>query len=117
MLARNLETPMAPAMACKTSKNRQHGVTRSKSNEIKSTFACIVEASESTRLRVGKSLPNHREDHIAGKEDNSLQHHNWVHKFISMPQAMNTSAAKATVEKEWEKLEKISAWNLTKVKN
>ena len=30
---------------------------------------------------------------------------------------MKIPAAKAAVDKEWEKLEKISAWNLTKVKN
>ena len=40
-----------------------------------------------------------------------------VHKFIPMPQAMKIPAAKAAVDKEWEKLEKISAWNLTKVKS
>ena len=34
-----------------------------------------------------------------------------------MPQAMKIPAAKAAVDKEWEKLEKISAWNLTKVKS
>ena len=34
-----------------------------------------------------------------------------------MPQAMKIPAAKAAVDKEWEKLEKISAWNLTKVRN
>ena len=39
-----------------------------------------------------------------------------VHKFIPMPQAMKIPAAKAAVDKEWEKLEKISAWNLTKVR-
>ena len=32
-----------------------------------------MEASESTRLRMGNSVPNHHEDHIAGKGDNSLQ--------------------------------------------
>ena len=32
-----------------------------------------------------------------------------------MPQALKVLAAKAAVDKEWEKLEKISAWNLTKV--
>ena len=32
-----------------------------------------------------------------------------------MPQAMKIPAAKAAVDKEWEKLEKISAWNLIKV--
>ena len=49
------------------------------------------------------------------KGDKSLQHYNLVHKFIPMPQAMKIPAAKAAVDKEWEKLEKISAWNLTKV--
>ena len=34
----------------------------------------FLEASESTRLRVEESLPNHHEDHISGKGDNSLQH-------------------------------------------
>ena len=33
-----------------------------------------------------------------------------------MPQAMNIPAAKAAVDKEWEKLDKISPWNLTKVR-
>ena len=68
---KKLETPMAPAMPCNTSKNSQHGVTRGKSNEIKSKHACILEASASTRLRMEKSLPIHHEDHIAGKGDNS----------------------------------------------
>ena len=40
-----------------------------------------------------------------------------VHKFIPMPQAMKIPAAKAAVDKEWEKLEKISAWNLAKVRS
>ena len=57
------------------------------------------------------------EDHIAGKGESSLQHYNLVHKFIPMLQAMKIPAAKAAVDKEWEKLEKISAWNLTKVKS
>ena len=45
------------------------------------------------------------------------KHYNLVHKFIPMPQAMKIPAVKAAVDKEWEKLEKISAWNLTKVKS
>ena len=40
-----------------------------------------------------------------------------VHKFVPMPQAMKILAAKAAADKEWEKLEKISAWNLTKVRS
>ena len=59
----------------------------------------------------------HHEDHTAGKGENSLQHYNLVHKFIPMPQAIKIPAAKAAVDKEWAKLEKISAWNLTKVRS
>ena len=51
------------------------------------------------------------------KGDNSLQHYNLVHIFIPMPKAMKIPAAKGAVDKEWEKLEKISAWNLTKVRS
>ena len=51
---KKLETPMAPAMPCKT-------------NEFKTRLACILEASESTSLRMEESLPNYHEDHIAGK--------------------------------------------------
>ena len=68
-------------------------------------------------MRMGESLPNHHEDHIARKGDNSLQHYNLVHKFIPMPQVMKIPAAKAAVDIEWEKLKKNSAWNLTKVRS
>ena len=116
--ARNkLETPMAPAMPCKTCKKSKHGETRSKTNDFKSKLACILEADESTKLRMGESLPNHHEDHIAGKGEISLQHYNLVHNFIPMPQAMKIPAAKAEVDKEWEKLDKIPAWDLTKVRS
>ena len=81
---------------------------------FKTKFACILEASESTRLRMEESLPNYHEDHIAGKSDNSLQHYNLVHKFIPMAEAMKIPAAKAAVEKEWEKLEKTPAWDRKK---
>ena len=40
-----------------------------------------------------------------------------VHIFIPMLQAMKIPAVKAAVDKEWERLEKISAWNLAKVRN
>ena len=110
---KKLETSTAPAMPCKIMKNCGSGA----SNKIKTKLACILEADESTRMRMGNSIPNHHEDHIAGKGDNSLQHYNLVHKFIPMHQAMKIPAAKAAVDKEWEILEKISAWNLTKVKS
>ena len=113
---RKLETPMGPAMPCKIIKNNKTCGSGA-SNKNKSKLACILEASESTRLRMGESLPNHHEDHIAGKGDNLLQHYTLVHKFIPMPQVMKIPAAKAAVDKEWGNLEKISAWNLTKVRS
>ena len=100
---KKLETPIAPAMPCKIMKKI---CVSGASNKIKKRLACIVEAIESTRLRMGGSLPNHHEDHIAGEGNNSLQHYNLVHKFIPMPQAMKIPAAKAAVDKDWEKLEK-----------
>ena len=98
---------MTLAMRCKTSKNSLHGVTLGKSNEIKSKLECILEASESTRLRMGESLPNLHEDHIAGKVNNLPQHYNLVHKFIPVPQAMKIHAVKAVVVKEWENWRKF----------
>ena len=38
------------------------------------------------------------------KGHNSVQHYNLVYKFIPVPQAMKIPAAKAAVDKEWEKL-------------
>ena len=55
---------------------------------------------------MGDSLPQHHEDHIAGKEDNSLQHFYLVHKCIPLPQAMKIPAAKAAVDEELERLER-----------
>ena len=111
---KKLETPIAPATPWKIMK-KNCGIGAS--NKIKTRLACILEAGESTRLRMGESLLNHLEDHIAGKGGNSLQQKILVDKFIPMPQAMKIPAAKAAVDKEWENLEKISAWNLTKVRS
>ena len=102
---KKLETSVALAMPCKIM------------NNMKTKLACILEADESTRMRMGNSMPHYHQDHIAGKGENSLHHYNLVHKVNRMPQAMKILAAKAAVDKEWEKLEKISAWNLTKVKS
>ena len=113
---KKLETPVAPAMPCKMSKNSQNWVTRGKSNEIKSRLAFILEASESIRLRMGNSLPNRHEDHIAGKRSNSLHHYNLVHKFVPTSSNENSSS-KGSSGQGMGKLEKFSAWNLTKVRS
>ena len=89
---KELETSVAPAMPCKIKKNCGNGA----SNKIKTKLACILEADESTRMRLGNSIPHHHEDNIAGKGENSLQHYNLVHKFIPMLQAMKIPAAKSS---------------------
>ena len=79
---KKLETSVAPAMPCKIMKKN---CGSGGSNKIKTKLASILDADESTRLRMGESLPNRHEDHIAGKGDSSLQDYNLVHKFIPMP--------------------------------
>ena len=73
----------------------------------KTKYTCIVEANGSMRKRMEECPHKNHEDHIAGKGMNSLNHYNLVRKFIPVPQAMRKPDAKAAVEKEWEKLEKI----------
>ena len=92
-----VETSVVPAMPCKIMKKncRSDG-----SDKIKTKLVCILVADESTRMRVGNSIPHYHQDHIAGKGENSLQHYNLVHKFIPMPQATKNPAAKAAVDKE-----------------
>ena len=58
------ETSVAPALPCKIMKN----CGNDGSNKIQTKLACILEADESTRMRMGNSLPSHHEDHIAEKE-------------------------------------------------
>ena len=49
---------------------------------------------------------------------NSLQHYNLVHKFIPVPQAVKIPAAKSSGgTRNGTKLQKKSAWNLTKVRS
>ena len=117
MLARNWKHQWL--LLCFARQERNVGMRRSaaKPMSLNPKFACILEASESTRLRIEESLPKYHEDHIAGKGDNSLQYYNLVHNFIPMPRAMKILAAKAAVDEEWEKLEKIPTWDITKVRS
>ena len=40
---------------------------------------------------------------------NSLNHYNLVHEFFRLPKGMKLPNAKTAVDKEWDKLEKISS--------
>ena len=113
---RKLEIPMPAAMPCKIHRKSYRETCRVVEKKCKTKYACIVEA-KSLRIRMEGAPHRYHEDHIAGKGMNSLSHYNPVHKFIPMPQAMNIPDAKAAVDKAWEKLEKIPAWQLTKVRD
>ena len=63
-----------------------------------------------------ESLPNHHEDHIAGKGSNSLQHYNLVQMY-SYASSHKNSSSKVSSGQGMGKLEKISAWNLTEVRS
>ena len=109
---KKLETSVAPAMPCKIMKNCGSGA----SNKIKTKLACILEADESTRMRMRNSIPHHHEDHIAGKGENSLQHYTLFHKFFPMPQAMKIPAAKSSSGQGMGKIGEIFGVELDKSK-
>ena len=93
---KKLETPMAPAVLCKTSKKCKHGVTRGKTFEFKLKLACTWKPVnqhdcvwENLYRIIMKTI-------LQEKETNSLQHYNLVHKFIPMPQSMKNSCGKGS---------------------
>ena len=89
---KKLETSVAPAMPCKIAKNCGNGA----SNKIQTKLACTLEADESTRLRMGNSIPQNHEDHVAGKGENSLQHYNLVHKIYSYASSHEDTRSKSS---------------------
>ena len=97
-------------------RKNKHWETRGKTNEIKSKFACILEASESTRMRMEESLPNYHEDHIAGRGPFTAtsQFGTQIYSYAS---SYENSCSKSSGGQGMGKLEKFSAWNLTKVRN
>ena len=78
------EVPMDAATPCKRGTNNHSELkeTEAKSDESnkvpKTKHACIVEAHESTRKRLESALPKIHEDHIAGKEYNSITTNWWI---------------------------------------
>ena len=92
---RKLEVPMPAAIPCKIQREKYKETCRIE-KKCKTKYACIVDADESTRKRMEGSLRKYHEDHIAGKGMNSLSHHNLVHKFVLMPQAMKIPGCKSS---------------------
>ena len=107
---------MPPAVLCKTQVNCR-GETCSSIGKRKTKYACIVDADDSMTMRLEDVPQRYHEDHITAKGVNWLNHYNLVHKCISIPQTMKIPDAKAAVEKNDKKFEKIPAWQRTKVRN
>ena len=66
---------------------------------------------------LGKPEARDQEDLVAEKGLFSLTHYNLAHKPKPTPRAMKISDTKAAVDKEWEKLVKLQAWQVTRVKS
>ena len=95
---RKLEIPMPAEMPCKTPTNCR-GETCRNIGKRKTRYACIVDASESMRIRF-KGVPHrYHEDHISAKGIFSPSRYNLVHKFIPMPQALKFQKRRL----QWEK--------------
>ena len=103
---RKLDVPMPTAMPCKIPIKCSGDPP--KIGKRKTKHACVVDADESTRPRLEGAGHKPHQDNITAKGTNSM---------TPMPQAVKIPDAKAAVEKEWEKLNKIPAWQLTKVRN
>ena len=90
---KKLETPVAPAMPSKNNQNCGNGDKSNKANQN----LCVFWKSVNLQDCVWENfLPNHHEDHIAGKGDKSLQHYNLVHKFMPVHQAMKITRSKGS---------------------
>ena len=107
---------MPAAMRCSFQLHK-HRETCCTVGQHKTKYACTVEADESTRIPMEGSQSKNHEDHIAGRGIKSLSHHNLLHKFIPMPQAMKNTRSKGSSGERMGKLETIPAWQLTKVRN
>ena len=64
--------------------------------KLKQNLRVFWKLDESTRIRMGNSMPHYHQDHIAGKGENSSQHYNLVHKFIPMPQSYENSCSESS---------------------
>ena len=89
------------------------------SNKIKTKLARILEADESTRLRMENSITtNHHEDHIARKRRQFITALQFGSQICSYASSYENSCSKSSWwirnGKNWRK---FRAWNLTKVRS
>ena len=66
---------------------------------------------------MGNSIPHHDEDHIAGKGENFITALQLSPQIYSYASSYENSCSESSGGQGMEKLEKFSAWNLTKVRS
>ena len=97
---------------------RRCGSTNKQSEHAENTIHNVslkpTNPRESALKRLNKK---DREGHVVERWFNSLSHHKFVQKPTPILQAMRIPGVKAAVDKEWEKLEKLPAWHVMKVKS
>ena len=93
-----------------------HWVTRGEndSNTRRARYACLVEAHETTRTRIGKIDARGDGDLNCRQGSNSLTHYNLVHKPIPISRAMNTlRMRKPQLTRSGQSSKKVPAWHVT----
>ena len=111
---RKMEVPMSAAMLFKIP-IKSSGETHRNIGKRKMKYACIVNADESTRLEGAGHKPH--QDHITAKGMNSMNLLQFCALIHSDASSNENSSCKSSSGERMGKLEKISAWNLTKVKS
>ena len=114
---KKLETPMAPAMPCKTCKKSKKAEIRSNTNDFKSKFACILKASESTRMRVEESLQIIMRTILQGRRTIHCKMTIWCTYLFLYFKQLKYRQQRQRWTKNGKKLQTIPAWQLTKVRN
>ena len=100
---RKLEVPMPAAMTCNIPLMNS-GETDRNIGKRKTNYACVVDADEWTRPREEGAGHKPHQDHTCTNSFRCLKHY-------------KNPDAKAAVVNYWVTLEKIRAWQLTKVRN
>ena len=112
-----LEVPLESAMPCRVSTMPRNPFVHTTVLEKHDTHVSWMPTKKKTDRASGTTQPRDDEDLIAERGSNSSSHHNFVHKPIPFLQAMKILDAKAAADKELEKLRKLPAWQVTKVKS
>ena len=111
---RKLHIPTPAAMPCRLQLH-QHRETCGTFGQHKTKYACIVEANGSTRIRMEGSQEKNHEDHTAEKRHEFIESLQSCAQNFPAPEAMKNTWCFGSSVGIMGKLEKIPAWQLTKM--